>query len=153
MTQKGDQRVEKFRILLVDDDKTLRESIRRTLSKLPVEIREASNGFDGVAVATEWSPNLVISDLMMPCGTGVDLVETLRGNGSSVRIIIITGGTNVQAIADKVADLETAGEILLLEKPSGVLKIREITKGLLDKLLPLSTAKPENRSESLCVKT
>ncbi len=65
-------------ILLVDDDRTVREVLVEKLSQEGFEVVEAENGEQGVALALQRRPDLIISDIIMPRMDGWDLCTTLR---------------------------------------------------------------------------
>ncbi len=68
-----------FTILLVDDDKTVRFFLKRVLQKkMDVRIIEAANGSEGIMMITEYKPDLVFIDLMMPGLGGVEVIEVMR---------------------------------------------------------------------------
>jgi CheY-like chemotaxis protein len=66
------------RILLVDDDVTLRELLADALEREGFAVLRAGNGEEGVAAALAGKPDLVISDIVMPRMNGWELCETLR---------------------------------------------------------------------------
>jgi len=66
------------RILVVDDDVTLRELLADALEREGFTILRAGNGEEGVAAALAGKPDLVISDIVMPGMNGWELCETLR---------------------------------------------------------------------------
>src|SRR5512137_2542735 len=66
------------RILLVDDDATLRELLADALEREGFTILRAGNGEEGVGVALAGKPDLVISDIVMPEMNGWELCQALR---------------------------------------------------------------------------
>ncbi|MBI5186565.1 MAG: response regulator [Nitrospinae bacterium] len=79
-------------ILIVDDEPVIRELFKKHLSSMDVEIREAENGRDALAVLEKFEPHLIIADLMMPVMDGFELIERLRDlpKAKSTPIIVIT---------------------------------------------------------------
>jgi len=70
---KGNQR-----ILVVDDEPQILRVLSRILASEGYEIRVASDGDEALAVFSDWAPDLVITDLVMPKIDGLDLCERLR---------------------------------------------------------------------------
>ncbi len=65
-------------ILLVDDDPTVREVLAETLARHEFTVIQGADGEEGVALALQHQPDLVISDIVMPRMDGWDLCYTLR---------------------------------------------------------------------------
>ena len=68
------------RILSVDDSKTVRNIIRKTLTTYDCEIVEANDGLEGLAMARELNPDLIILDIDMPKMNGLDVLMNLRND-------------------------------------------------------------------------
>lgn len=79
-------------ILIVDDDENLRDGLRRTLHQAGYEVREASDGLQGL-LSVEQSPvDLVLLDIFMPGKEGLETIKELRRKNSHVRVIAMSGG-------------------------------------------------------------
>ncbi|HEY5649109.1 MAG TPA: response regulator [Nitrospiria bacterium] len=80
------------KILVVDDEKFVRELIRIKLSYLGATIIEAGNGEEGLEKAVETSPDLVLLDVMMPRMNGFEACEKLKANAktSGIPVILLT---------------------------------------------------------------
>lgn len=80
------------RVLIVDDDAEVIESIRYALESNGFNVSVARDGNQGLAMAENERPNLLILDMMMPKRSGFLVLEGLRKEGSDqIRIIMITG--------------------------------------------------------------
>jgi CheY-like chemotaxis protein len=93
----------KKRILLVDDDREIVESMRAALEASGYETLVARDGNQGLALAERESPDLVILDMMMPKRSGFLVLEKLRRTHSvPTRIIMITAneGSRHKAYAE-----------------------------------------------------
>lgn len=91
------------KILLVDDDAEIIESIRYALESKGYEILIARDGNQGLAMAERETPDLVILDMMMPKRSGFLVLEKLRRTHSSpIRVIMITAneGSRHKAYAE-----------------------------------------------------
>ncbi len=76
-------------VLVVDDDASVREYLKETLAPEGYHILLASNGAEGVRLAIEREPDLIILDLMMPGMTGFDVVDKLREHPSACDIPVV----------------------------------------------------------------
>jgi len=81
------------RILVVEDEETVRDQLRRTLTEEGWETFEAVNGQDALDRFEEISPDLILLDLLMPEMDGFEFLVELRkrGLGDSVPVIVVTG--------------------------------------------------------------
>lgn len=113
----------KYSILLIEDNTHLRDYLKGMLSKHYLVI-EAPNGKEGLEMATEFIPDLVISDIMMPVMDGVTFCTKLKKDirTSHIPVILLTART---LISDKIEGLETGADDYLT-KPfnEAVLKVR-----------------------------
>lgn len=67
-----------FKVLVVDDDKDILELLQYNLEKEGFRVRTIDESFDAIEVAKEFSPDLIILDIMMPHVNGIDLCRQLR---------------------------------------------------------------------------
>lgn len=83
---------EPYKILLIDDHPLMRQGMRQILELEDnfVVIGEASNGTDGIALALDKDPDLIILDLNMKGISGLDTLRALRNRGVDSRIIVLT---------------------------------------------------------------
>jgi DNA-binding response OmpR family regulator len=91
------------RILLVDDDNEIIESMRTVLESRGYEILVARDGNQGLVMAEKEVPDLVVLDMMMPKRSGFLVLEKLRrGSPNPVRVIMITAneGSRHKAYAE-----------------------------------------------------
>lgn len=81
-----------IRVLVVDDDPTLRALLRGTLEKLGTEVFEAADGHDGLQRALEVEPHMMIIDWLMPGMDGIELVKALRATrtGRGIFMMVMT---------------------------------------------------------------
>jgi DNA-binding NtrC family response regulator len=116
------------RILIVDDEATLRQSIEKTLQSPDRRIDLASNGEDALRLEAENSYDVIVADLMMPGLSGLDLMRTLRDRGSRARGILITGYPTIAAAEQAVR----LGAFDFLSKPFMPAEIRALVDRALD---------------------
>jgi two-component system, OmpR family, response regulator MprA len=109
------------RILVVDDDRSLRRAISRALELEGYEVELAEDGVDALTVfdedAAEW-PDLVVLDILMPNLDGLTACRAIRGK-SRVPILMLTAR---QAVEERVEGLE-AGADDYLAKPFAVVEL------------------------------
>lgn len=91
------------RILIVDDDPEIVESLRHALQTQGYEVSVARDGNQGLAMAETQTPDLLILDMMMPKRSGFLVLEKIRrGESQAVPIIMITAneGSRHKAYAE-----------------------------------------------------
>lgn len=83
---------EAYKILLIDDHPLMRQGIRQILELEDnfVIVGEASNGTDGISIALDTNPDLIILDLNMKGISGLDTLRALRKHGIDSRIVVLT---------------------------------------------------------------
>jgi two-component system, sensor histidine kinase len=80
------------RILLVEDNDSLRYSLRLVLERWGHTVEEADDGLDGVHKAVSWKPDVAVVDIEMPVFDGYGVARRLREVlGKSIRLIALTG--------------------------------------------------------------
>lgn len=80
------------RVLIVDDDAELRELLARAFERAGFVAETAGDGREGLAAALSRSPDVVITDLVMPGQDGLDLIAELLLRDPMAKIIAISGG-------------------------------------------------------------
>ncbi|MFT4289021.1 response regulator transcription factor [Nocardioides sp.] len=103
----------KPRVLVVDDDKAVRESMRRSLEFNGYDVALAEDGAQALAVIGSAHPDVVVMDVMMPRLNGLEATKALRAAGNDVPIIVLTA---LDAVGDRVDGLD-AGADDYLTKP------------------------------------
>jgi two-component system KDP operon response regulator KdpE len=81
--------MEHSHILVVDDEPQITRVLRTTLAAKGYEIRVANDGEMALEIMKDWSPNLIITDLMMPNLDGVQLCKRVRAT-SEIPIIVLS---------------------------------------------------------------
>jgi two-component system, chemotaxis family, chemotaxis protein CheY len=83
--------VAQLSVLIVDDDPALRSAVSRALRSLDCRVGEADNGVRALRAVAAAPPDLLITDLIMPDGDGVELITAVKRAYPSVRILAISG--------------------------------------------------------------
>jgi two-component system, response regulator, stage 0 sporulation protein F len=118
------------RILLIDDDETLRSMLSLTLNHFGHTVIEARNGKEGLKLFAQLQPDLVITDMMMPEMEGFEVLLELRKVRPPVKIIAMSGGTRYGA-AEYLRMAELMGAAKSLAKPFSNETLRAAIDGLL----------------------
>ena len=92
--------LERARILVVDDEKVIRDSCTRILATEGHTVKSAENGDIGLKLFKEFHPDLVLVDLKMPGKSGMDVLEEIEGSDPNVVKIVITGYATVSSAVD-----------------------------------------------------
>lgn len=94
------------KILCVDDDHGQRLLLSFLLERQGFEVRTAGDGAEGLAIAQEWVPDLILMDLMMPGVDGFQATEALRADPRTAHIPVLAltayGEEKMQARAQSV---------------------------------------------------
>ncbi len=121
----------KQRVLVVDDDKAVRESLRRSLEFNGYDVSVASDGAEalaGLSAAGPMSaPDVVVMDVMMPRLDGIETTRALRAAGNDVPILVLTAR---DAVGDRVEGLD-AGADDYLTKPFALQELLARLRALL----------------------
>ncbi len=104
------------RILVIDDDELLRETVREVLEDAGHEVEEAEDGVVGVRVFKEHPADLVITDIIMPNKEGIQTIWEIKQASPSVQIIAVSGGVPGQPESD-LPLAETFGAARSIQKP------------------------------------
>lgn len=94
-------------VLIVEDEKNIVDILRFNLQREGYQTLEAYDGTDGLAKARSANPDLILLDVMLPKMNGFDVCKTLRSQGSSVPVIILTAR---EEESDKVLGLEIGAD-------------------------------------------
>jgi two-component system, OmpR family, response regulator MprA len=128
------------RVLVVDDDQAVRESLRRSLEFNGYSVSLASDGADALAGIGGTNPDVVIMDVMMPRLDGIETTKALRKAGNDVPILVLTAR---DAVGDRVEGLD-AGADDYLTKPFALQELLARLRALLRRVVP-----PEISDETL----
>jgi DNA-binding response OmpR family regulator len=84
------------RILIIDDDATMRHLLRMHLVALQHSVEVAADASDAIRAILEKAPDLIISDLNMPYMNGLELLKAFRGDAitKNIPVIMLTGSSS-----------------------------------------------------------
>ncbi len=127
----------RYKVLTVDDSKTVRIIVKKAFKPFDVEILEAANGVEGLAIAAKENPDLILLDVTMPVMDGVEMLTKLKSDPAlkAIPVIMLTaegGRDNVLKIAKiGVRDylVKPFKEDVLVEKSSRVIDLKPVNEG------------------------
>src|SRR5439155_864895 len=96
-------------VLVVDDERNIRTLVARVLAPDQIEVQGAGTGSEGIQMADEMSPDLVLLDLRLPDMDGMDVLRTLKNRHPGVAVIIITGFGQIQSDSGTGKELVARG--------------------------------------------
>jgi two-component system response regulator MprA len=129
----------KPRVLVVDDDKAVRESLRRSLEFNGYHVALAADGAEALAGIAATAPDVVIMDVMMPRLDGIEATRALRTAGNDLPILVLTAR---DAVGDRVEGLD-AGADDYLTKPFALQELLARLRALLRRVVPRDEDAPD----------
>ncbi|WP_447644347.1 response regulator transcription factor [Nocardioides zeae] len=124
------------RVLVVDDDRAVRDSLRRSLEFNGYVVATASDGAEALAQIASVAPELVVMDVMMPRLDGLEATRALRAAGNDVPVIVLTAR---DAVGERVEGLD-AGADDYLTKPFALEELLARIRALLRRAVPTDEA-------------
>ncbi|MFC7725876.1 response regulator transcription factor [Nocardioides sp. GCM10028917] len=120
------------RVLVVDDDRAVRDSLRRSLEFNGYDVVLAADGAEGLVAVGSQHPDVVVVDVMMPRLDGIETTRALRAAGNDVPILVLTAR---DAVGDRVEGLD-AGADDYLTKPFALEELLARLRALLRRIVP-----------------
>ncbi|OLC55909.1 MAG: hypothetical protein AUH85_08000 [Chloroflexi bacterium 13_1_40CM_4_68_4] len=96
------------RVLVVDDDPSILDTVSAILSNEGYQVKSAAGGEEALALVEAWRPTLVLLDMRMPLMDGWAFARALHEAGSKVPIVVMTAAENAQRWAEEI---DAAGHI------------------------------------------
>ncbi len=116
-----------MRILVVDDEPAVRDSLERALRLDGYEVELARDGDEGLAKLREAAPDALVLDVLMPGMDGLEMCRTLRASGDRTPVLVLTARDEV---ADRVAGLDAGADDYLV-KPFALEELQARLRALL----------------------
>ncbi len=104
------------RILIIEDEMSIRMLAADVLRLGGHEVAEAPNGIEGLAMAAQWPIDLVITDIIMPMKDGIETIMVLRRAYPNLPVIAISGGGRFSSY-DHLNLAQKLGARAVLTKP------------------------------------
>ena len=122
-----------MKVLVVDDERAVRDSLRRALELEGYEVELAVDGGDALhRLEANGQPDAVILDVLMPGVDGLEVCRRIRGKGSAVPVLMLTARTEIE---DRVSGLD-AGADDYLPKPFALEELLARLRALLRRTTP-----------------
>lgn len=118
------------RILVIDDQDSIRRVVRRALEQDGHEVFDASDGELGMEILESHSFNVVITDIFMPGQDGIVTLRQVRKRFPQVKVIVISGGDST-GMMDLREDAELLGAVKSLPKPFNAREIMDVVRSVL----------------------
>ncbi|WP_020681239.1 response regulator [Marinobacterium rhizophilum] len=119
---------EKAKVLVVEDDARQRKLYSKFFARWPlnIELKMAEDGFQGLMAVGSFTPDLLITDLMMPAMDGVQMINAIREqkDAADLKIIVVTA---MDRDAHEVTQLRSQG-ITVLQKPLSFEELKQNIK-------------------------
>jgi len=128
----------KSRILVIDDEAAIRDSLRMTLEYEGYEFLSAATGQEGLALAEREAPDLVLLDVKMPGMDGIEVLERLRNMNDQLPIVVISGHGTISTAVEATKK----GAWDFIEKPFASERVLVSLRNALDQ----RQLRDENRS-------
>jgi two-component system response regulator MprA len=123
-----------MRVLVVDDDRAVRDALRRVLSLDGYDVQSADGGTEAIEAVAQSVPDAVVLDIGMPGIDGIEVCERVRLLGNRVPILMLTARVE---ISDRVAGLDAGADDYLI-KPFDVNELKARLRALLRRSGPES---------------
>jgi two-component system, NarL family, nitrate/nitrite response regulator NarL len=113
----------RVRIVLADDHQMFRDALRRLLDAEPdlVVVGEAADGEEAVALTLQYEPDILLLDVAMPHGNGMEVLQQIAAASKTTRIIMVTGAVEESELRQALR-LGARGFVL---KESGAMQLLE----------------------------
>ena len=117
-----------FRILIVDDEKDMRDSLRDLLTRDEYQVDVSSNGDEALRLYKNKTYDLVISDIIMPEMDGIALLKKLKDFDQEASVILITGYSSIQGAISAIK----LGAEDYFTKPFKAIEIKKVIRRIYD---------------------
>jgi two-component system nitrogen regulation response regulator NtrX len=125
------------KILIIDDEKAIRRSIKEILEFEKYTVDEAEDGQQGLDMALKGEYDVILSDIKMPKLDGIELLARLMAHGTNSTLIMMSGHGNIETAVDAVKK----GAFDYLSKPIDLNRLLIAIRNALDKTTLLTETK------------
>lgn len=109
-----------YKILVIDDDESIRKTLTNYLKKLNFNVYSASNGSEGIEIAQKEIPDLVITDIKMPKADGFEVLKKIKEIDTHTHVIMITAFDDMSSTVKAMQQ----GAYDYIEKPLEIDKLK-----------------------------
>ncbi len=118
------------RLLVVDDNEDMRQTMKRLLERLGYEVEIASNGAKALELQRKVAADVLITDIFMPDTDGLETINQFKAAFPHVKIIAMSGGGASIREADYLSTASVAGADAVLRKPFSKENLLEALRSL-----------------------
>jgi len=118
-------------ILIIDDDRDVRQALRAAVEMAGHTVSTASNGLDGLKKLREHAFDVVVTDLVMPDMEGIETIQALKKQHPGVRIIAVSGGGQYADGTTYLSMARSLGADETMSKPLSVWDLNDRIAALL----------------------
>ncbi len=119
-----------MQILVVDDEKDIRDGCERILIRMGCEVKKASRGDEALDLMETWRPSIVFLDLKMPGIDGMEVLARIHARDKSILVIVITGYATVETAIEAMKQ----GAYDFIPKPFEPAQLRIVAGRAIEKL-------------------
>jgi CheY-like chemotaxis protein len=119
------------KILVVDDNETLRTALCLTLEEMGCEVSQAINGKEALDLQRNWSADVLLTDLIMPEKEGIEIIQEFKQRYPEVVIIAMSAGGRMSA-RDMLKMANSLGASYTLAKPFSKEQLAETMSKVLE---------------------
>ncbi|MAT13944.1 MAG: Fis family transcriptional regulator [Planctomyces sp.] len=136
------------RTIVVDDDRTIREMVSRSLEKIDVEVKAVSSSEELLSVIGDYRPDVVLLDIMLPGTSGLDVFKQIRQVDRRLPVVFITSSSD----SEMAIEAMQLGAFDYLAKPLDLPRLNTLVEKAIETqrlmntpiALPLGDSKPKN---------
>jgi CheY-like chemotaxis protein len=128
---RGQLRLDGTRILVVDDEPTVRRIMVRSLARHGAQVSEAESAYEAMKVIDQKALDVLVTDISMPGMTGIQLGERIQAQKLGIPILFVTGAEMDARDQASIAALDAR----LLKKPFDMFELARTVQSLMDRRL------------------
>ena len=144
---KKDELMKSMKILYVEDEQEAREELADVLKRRAGKLYVADNGAKGLAMAEDYDPDIVVTDLYMPEMSGIEMIRKIRATGKNPAVIVVSAINDVSTILGAI----DAGIDKYILKPVNVVELLELlaeqAAQIFERRKQHTASLPENRKQ------
>jgi two-component system, NtrC family, nitrogen regulation response regulator NtrX len=132
------------KVLIVDDENSIRRAFREILELQEYKVEEAADGLEALAKVKQWKPDVLIMDIKMPKMDGMEALEKIRVLSPDTPVIMISGHANIDTAVEAVRK----GAFDFIAKPPDLNRVLITVRNALDRSSLVTETKTLKRQVS-----
>ena len=132
------------RILIIDDEKSIRHSLKEILEYENYKVDEAPDGIEGIKMAEKEKYDIIFCDIKMPRMDGIEVLENLQNKCPEVPVVMISGHGNIDTAVEAIRK----GAFDFIAKPLDLNRILITVRNALDRTVLVKETKTLKRKMS-----